>query len=1151
MAAPAYEPLNNAQTAEPPQARASKKSKKSASARSYEGTMHLPAGSQVAQAAPSAQSNLAQALAPGQTASQPAQSPTGIVRSPAADAWKGLIFSLQANNRTTEAFQEIAQIPPDLRQQLEGDVEFMQALASLYVVSGDTAHAAEYLNRVENFYMLRRTVPPPAIDVQNAWLLMNTGNDHDLYPALMSLDRRRDLTPEQRQQVQTIWANWSVRRANAEMEAGNTMRALDILEAAARDFPNDANVRRAIAGGYVKAGRASDSLALFKTLSMQDAASGDFQAAIGAAMAAKDMAQAETWLRIALDRFPTDPAILAVAARFEQARGNNERASDFWRASLAAMPPGSSAHALDKVGIYPPQGRGAQPSYAPGDLKQLLDPANQPATPVPSQSQLPGYRAAPYNQGAPAQPAQALPSQPQSQQPWTPGPSTRALPLPSPSSSPAPMPAAQTTAPSSAPIYVPLTGNPSSSPSQPTFIEQAATQAAQIKPAARKSKPGKQSGAPSGSSKATGYSGQVQLPASEENIDTTDPASGGQSQNPQQAPAWQRQSGEDARKPNPGAGLRITSAPMDTVAARAQALFADQTDSQLTQGSASAIHAVPGSTAAPATELGAAPAGSTRYKAAQYTPSAQEAATGAYSAPRQQSAQQPAPSQPAQQQAQQPLPSLTPPQTKPSKKARKAAQAAAQQQSEPTLVNAPSVPNPDQTQVTDLPAATQSTSGTGLSDQELEQRNLPPLRGPWVRVQRDQRATSPRDEAEMQLRSIESGYSAWLGGTGLINYRSGDLGYDHLSALEAPFEVSFPAGYHARFTIVAKAAFLDSGQADGNSVIQVTTIGQTKLTQIPNPLGTLLTTDTTPPPQQNAAGIGGELQLAFPHLAIAGGYTPYGFLVSTFTARGMWKPGNGPFTLSVVRDSVKDTQLSYGGLRDPGTASLSFPGNIWGAAVANQFNAQYARGDAESGFYFGAGGQYITGYNIEKNTRFDGTGGAYWRLLTSPEYGNLSIGVNFFAMHYAHNEQAFTYGMGGYFSPDAYFLANVPFTWAAHSGTRWHYNVMGSLGVQAFQEDLAKLFPLVGQESLEVSSGNLALPAVTSVGPNYDLRTNAAYQIGPHWFAGGFLSANNSRNYSTVSTGFFVRYLFRSQPSTATTPTGLFPTDGLRPFTVP
>ena len=65
--------------------------------------------------------------------------------------------------------------------------------------------------------------------------------------------------------------------------------------------------------------------------------------------------------------------------------------------------------------------------------------------------------------------------------------------------------------------------------------------------------------------------------------------------------------------------------------------------------------------------------------------------------------------------------------------------------------------------------------------------------------------------------------------------------------------------------------------------------------------------------------------------------------------------------------------------------------------------------------------------------------------MQSPEYGNLSIGVNFFAMHYANNQNAFTHGMGGYFSPQGYFLGNVPFTFVGHYGTNWHYNVVGGL----------------------------------------------------------------------------------------------------------
>jgi hypothetical protein len=306
-----------------------------------------------------------------------------------------------------------------------------------------------------------------------------------------------------------------------------------------------------------------------------------------------------------------------------------------------------------------------------------------------------------------------------------------------------------------------------------------------------------------------------------------------------------------------------------------------------------------------------------------------------------------------------------------------------------------------------------------------------------------------------------------------------------------------------------------------------------------------------PPAQQNAVGLGGELQLVFPHLAIAGGYTPYNFLVSTFTGRVQWQPGNGPFTFSAVRDSQKDTQLSYAGLRDPGEASLSYPGQIWGGVVYNRGQIRIAHGDAQSGYYFAAGSQYLTGYNVLNNNRVDGNGGAYWRAFISPEYGNLSVGANFFAMHYANNQYAFTHGMGGYFSPQGYFLGNVPITWAGHYLTNWHYNIMTALGVQAYQENATPLWPLAVDKPLEVSQNNPMLPNVTSVSANYDLHSQVAYQIGPHWFAGGYLAANNTRSYNFVSVGFFVRFMFREQPSTATAPTGLFPWDGLRPFTVP
>ena len=134
--------------------------------------------------------------------------------------------------------------------------------------------------------------------------------------------------------MQNIWADWSVRRAGVAFDNGNSQRAMDILDAAPQAFPNNLSVRKAVAGGYVRVGRAKDALALFKTVPMQDATAGDFEGAVGAALAANDKAQAEIWLRQALDRYPRDPAILTLAAQYEQSRGDNERAADYYRASL-------------------------------------------------------------------------------------------------------------------------------------------------------------------------------------------------------------------------------------------------------------------------------------------------------------------------------------------------------------------------------------------------------------------------------------------------------------------------------------------------------------------------------------------------------------------------------------------------------------------------------------------------------------------------------------------------------------------------------------------------------------------------------------------------------------------------------------------------
>jgi tetratricopeptide (TPR) repeat protein len=1041
----------------------------------------------------------------------------------ASDAWKGLVFSLMAGSRNAEALAEIGKIPNDVRRQLEADIEWVQGIASLYFAVGDIPHATLYLNRVENYYLVHRTSAPASLEVQHAWLLYNLRDDVALYPLLARLDARQDLTADQRQQVETLWADWAVRRAGDAMESGHFVRGVEILQAASQDYPDNMTVRLAVAGAYARVGRAQEAVTLFKSLNLNDASVGDFQGAISAAITATDMAQAEAWLRIALGKYPNDPIILGLAARFEQARGNNERAAAFWRAAIAAMPPGSSVKSLDYGLVMPPGTTYHTPS--PGDTRHLLDPRLDPLPSSDRLAPLPSYKPQTTPQApvpAPSAPAPAAP-------PQVTAPSSEPLPLPPAASY---IPNGQGTAPSNQPLYVPQAVNRNPSPSGPVLVEQS------------NSEPPQHSRQP--------LTGRMNLPPGEDTVNTTDGL-----RNSRLPPLRTNSSAPQTPPANPRITSQPPSPPIDPAAAKTQALFADQTDNQLTQGSTPLIHNVPNAPVTPMPTVQAPPSNSNgqgTYDMAQYTPSAQEAATGAYSAP--------------QSQQQQPQPTAQQPPAKPQAGSSRRQRRKKNQQQQ-NLGNAPITSNPPPEAAappSEVPPAegqqpipapqetsTENTTTTGLTDEELEQRNLPPLRGPWIRIQRQGGPLSPRDEAEQQLQAIESGYSGWLGGSTVLNYRTGNLGYSQLAAIESPFEASAPLGYHARITVVARPVFLDSGQADGTAVLSVleSTISGSNLTAIPEPIGTLVATNVTPPAQQNAVGIGGELQLAFPHFAIAGGYTPYNFLVSTFTGRIMWKPGNGPFTFSLTRDSVKDSQLSYAGLRDPAGNTLGVEGQVWGGVVYDQGQVQIAHGDAQSGYYFAASGQYITGYHVLSNNRVDGNGGAYWRIFTEPEFGSLSMGANFFAMHYQNNQNAFTHGLGGYFSPQGYFLANMPFTWQGHYINRWHYNVMGAVGVQAFQEDSAPLWPLAADKPLETAQNNPMLPNITTVSGNYDVRSQIAYQFSPHWFVGGYIAANNSRDFTYTSVGFFVRFMFREQPSTATTPTGLFPWDGMRPFTVP
>lgn len=377
----------------------------------------------------------------------------------------------------------------------------------------------------------------------------------------------------------------------------------------------------------------------------------------------------------------------------------------------------------------------------------------------------------------------------------------------------------------------------------------------------------------------------------------------------------------------------------------------------------------------------------------------------------------------------------------------------------------------------------------------------------------------PGQQAQQELEGLTSRYSAFLGGGTQLGSRSGQPGFDQLTRMEASQEASAVLGESARLTVRALPVLLSAGAPDGTSNYNFGTSGAALIGQ-----------------DHFQSGVGGEIQLATRLVDGSVGFTPYSFLVTHILGSFSVHPTNFPLSFRLYRDQVKETMLSYAGEQDPLT------GLIWGGVVATGGEGNLSLGTAKSGFYVTGGGAQLTGVNVNRNNRVSGSTGAYWTIYSNP-YGSLKMGVNLTGLHYAENQRYFTYGQGGYFSPDSYVLLNAPFTWESHPMNHFVYRVNGSLGVQSFHEAAAYPGSLVPTDTAPTAQSN--------IGANYNLDANVAYRFDEHWYLGGFVGVNNAHDYQDRSAGITVKYMQRPQVEVEGGPTGLFDEHAIRPLIVP
>lgn len=217
---------------------------------------------------------------------------------------------------------------------------------------------------------------------------------------------------------------------------------------------------------------------------------------------------------------------------------------------------------------------------------------------------------------------------------------------------------------------------------------------------------------------------------------------------------------------------------------------------------------------------------------------------------------------------------------------------------------------------------------------------------------------------------------------------------------------------------------------------------------------------------------------------------------------------------TVSRRPETSSTLSYGGMTVPENApsqDAQHQGESWGNVVSTgiKLGGSYDIG-GPVGFWSSAQYHSLTGHNVEDNSRLSLLGGTYWKLLAEDDM-RFSVGLNALYFNYEKNLSEYTYGSGGYFSPQRYVSVSLPVNYYQRVGTTWSYSLSASVSHSWSQED--------GEyNSIEASSKGGGL--------GFSLEAAIEKRVSKHWYLGAAVDIQRSDFYEPNHFLLYARYTF-------------------------
>jgi|GEM_PF-6593805 len=210
-----------------------------------------------------------------------------------------------------------------------------------------------------------------------------------------------------------------------------------------------------------------------------------------------------------------------------------------------------------------------------------------------------------------------------------------------------------------------------------------------------------------------------------------------------------------------------------------------------------------------------------------------------------------------------------------------------------------------------------------------------------------------------------------------------------------------------------------------------------------------------------------------------------------------------------------DSLLSHSGMVDP------YTGQTWGRVVETGVRGDVTldlsdRWSASAGLY----GSYLRGENVEDNYRMGGVVAVGYELEVD-DFEHVRVGPQISFQSYDQNLSEFTYGHGGYFSPQNYSVTGVYVDFLTANGRKWQVGGRAFAGWSSVEEDSTPVFP--------TNDDGQRYPSTSNDGIATELELRGALQVAPHWQLGGLLRHSMAPDYHDTAVGMTLRYSFEER----------------------